>query len=89
MATNTPERSRRAGMLTVKVAAAQLGVSESLIYDWCDAGILAHYRFGRQGRRGKILIDEVELGAFVAACRQECRRSEELPNLRHIQQNHG
>jgi excisionase family DNA binding protein len=71
-------------MLTPKEAAARIGVSDSLIYEWCSSGLLPHYRFGRPGRRGKILIDEKELDALLAACRQNARPQEEIPPLKHI-----
>jgi excisionase family DNA binding protein len=74
-------------MLTPKQAAERINVSDSLIYEWCSAGILPHYRFGKPGRRGKILIDEVELDAFMAAHRREVRR--EVPSLKHITLDHG
>jgi excisionase family DNA binding protein len=74
-------------MLTPKQAAERLNVSDSLIYAWCSAGALPHYRFGKPGRRGKILIDEVELDAFVAAHRREARA--EAPPLKHITLDHG
>jgi excisionase family DNA binding protein len=74
-------------MLTPKQAACKLGVSDSLIYEWCAEGVLPHYRFGRPGRRGKILIDETDLNAFVAARRQEIRP--EAPPLKHIKLDHG
>ena len=71
-------------MLTPKQAARRLGVSDSLIYEWCAEGVLTHYRFGRKGRRGRILIDETEFEAFLAGCRQEGRQ-DPAPELRHIQ----
>jgi excisionase family DNA binding protein len=71
-------------MLTPKQAAARIGVSDSLIYEWCSSGLLPHYRFGRPGRRGKILIDDKELDAFLASCRQEARTHAEIPALKHI-----
>jgi excisionase family DNA binding protein len=71
-------------MLTPKQAAARIGVSDSLIYDWCSSGLLPHYRFGRPGRRGKILIDDRELDAFLASCRQEACPQGEIPPLKHI-----
>ena len=71
-------------MLTPKQAAARIGVSDSLIYEWCSSGLLPHYRFGRPGHRGKILIDEKELDALLAACRQEARPEAEIPQLKHI-----
>lgn len=73
-------------MLTVKQAAERVGVSESLVYEWCAEGVLPHYRFGRKGRRGKILIDDTEFDAFLAGCRQEVRNdTTPMPKLRHIQ----
>ena len=71
-------------MLTPKEAAARIGVSDSMIYEWCSSGRLPHYRFGRPGRRGKILIEEKELDALLAACRQDARPQEEIPPLKHI-----
>ena len=56
-------------MLTVKEAGEQAGVSPALIYQWCQEQRLAHYRFGSEGKRGKILIDPKDLDRF----RQECR----------------
>jgi excisionase family DNA binding protein len=76
-------------MLTPKQAAASLGVSDSLIYEWCAEGVLPHYRFGRNGRRGKILIDETELKSFMAAHRQEKQPQAEVPALKHIKIGHG
>ncbi len=73
-------------MLTVQQAAEQISVSESLVYEWCAEGVLPHYRFGRKGRRGRILIDETEFAAFLAGCRQEVRQdTASMPELRHIQ----
>lgn len=76
-------------MLTPKQAAERLGVSDSLVYEWCAAGALPHYRFGRNGRRGKILIDPAELDAFMAAHRQERQPPAEVPVLKHIKIGHG
>ena len=57
--------------LTVKQAACRAGVSSSLIYAWCAGRLLRHYRPGKQGKRGKILIDEADLDAFLAGCAVE------------------
>ena len=51
--------------LTPKQAAAQAGVSISLVYLWCDQRLLTHFRFGSKGKRGKILIEESDLVAFM------------------------
>ena len=74
-------------MLSPKQAAEKIGVSDSLLYEWCAQGLLPHYRFGRKGKRGCIRIEEAELEAFLARCRQETRQ--EVPPLKHIRLNHG
>jgi hypothetical protein len=56
-------------MLTVKQLASQAGISANLVYQWCQAGDLAHIRLGAAGRRGKILISEADWAAFLAARR--------------------
>jgi excisionase family DNA binding protein len=54
-------------VFTVREAARRIGVSPNLVYGWCAAGLLRHYRFGAPGRRGKILIAEDDWAAFIAA----------------------
>ena len=58
-------------MLSVKDAAARAGVSESLVYEWCDSRRLPHYRLGGKGKRGKIGISPSDLDAFLDSCRVE------------------
>lgn len=58
-------------MLSIKDAANSAGVSAALLYQWCQEKRLPHYRCGGDGRRGKILIRESELWAFLSACRVE------------------
>ena len=72
-------------MLTVKSAAKRAGVSASLVYAWCKAGVLKHSRFGRPGKRGCVRIAEADLLAFLAECRREGQPSlaGSLP-LKHI-----
>ncbi len=74
-------------VVTPKQAAQKTGVSDSLVYEWCALGLLTHYRFGKPGRRGKILIDETELEAFLAKCKQPGRPHEAAPVLKHIKLN--
>jgi excisionase family DNA binding protein len=76
-------------LLTVREASERTGVSPSLIYDWCSQGLLPHYRFGKPGCRGKVLINEAELEGFIAAHRREARPQAEAPPLKHIRLNHG
>ena len=54
-------------VLTVKQVAGRVGVGVNLVYAWCQAGELGHYRFGAPGSRGKILIGENDLAKFLAA----------------------
>jgi excisionase family DNA binding protein len=74
-------------MITAKQAAERLGVSDSLIYEWCAQGLLKHYRFGGKGRRGCIRIEEADLDAFLAASRHEVQVP--VPPLQHIKLSHG
>lgn len=53
-------------MLSVKQVAARLKISPSLVYSWCQYGILPHVRLGRPGCRGTIRIDPDELEGFIA-----------------------
>jgi excisionase family DNA binding protein len=55
--------------LCVKQAAARAGVSASLVYEWCRDRLVPHYRCGAKGRRGKVLIEESDLDAFLSACK--------------------
>jgi excisionase family DNA binding protein len=55
--------------LTPGAAAARAGVSPQLIYQWCRERRLTHYRLGTQGRRGRILIEDSDLDAFLDSCK--------------------
>lgn len=55
--------------LTVRQAALASGLSPSLIYALCAEPKLPHLRCGAKGRRGRILIDEADLAAFLESCR--------------------
>jgi Helix-turn-helix domain len=55
--------------VTVKDAGKHAGVSPALIYQWCQEQRLPHYRFGSEGRRGRILIDIADLEKFMQECR--------------------
>jgi excisionase family DNA binding protein len=58
-------------MLTVKQAARYAGVSPSLVYGWIGSRVLAHYRLGNKGKRGRILIDRADLDSFLDSNRVE------------------
>ena len=69
----------------MKQAAERLGVSPSLVYQWCAERRLPHLRLGRGGRRGKILIEEGDIDAFLATARVESGAGAgNGPPLRHI-----
>jgi excisionase family DNA binding protein len=76
-------------LLTVKQAAERAGVSDSLIYQWCDERRLVHYRVGGAGKRGKILIDPADLDACMASLKVEARdapmHSTAHKKFRHLQ----
>jgi excisionase family DNA binding protein len=59
--------------LTPKKAAERVGVSVSLIYEWCQDKRVPHYRCGGRGRRGRILIDRTHLDAFLRTLQVEGR----------------
>jgi len=58
-------------MLTVKQVAERLRISASLVYGWCEDQMLPHYRMGGKGKRGKILIEEAVLDAFLQSRKVE------------------
>ena len=74
-------------LLSVKEAAEVASVCSSLVYGWCSEQLLIHYRFGAKGKRGKVMVDEEDLEAFLASCRCEARP--EVPPLKHIRLDHG
>lgn len=72
-------------MLTVKQVAERLRVSASLVYGWCEDHRLPHYRMGGNGKRGKILIEEDALDAFLQGCKVEGKPVDAASlNLKHI-----
>jgi excisionase family DNA binding protein len=70
--------------LTIKRAAERAGVSPSLVYGWCEERRLRHYRFGGKGRRGKIMVEEADLDAFLDECAVEAGDADEDGPLTHI-----
>ncbi len=71
--------------ISVQETAERLGVSASLVYQWCAEKRLSHFRLGKAGHRGKILIDEKDVEAFAAATRVEAGEGNgPAPALRHI-----
>jgi excisionase family DNA binding protein len=58
-------------LLTVNEAAERVGVSISLIYEWCETRRLVHYRLGGKGKRGRIGIRPADLAQFIDSLRVE------------------
>ena len=58
-------------IMNVKEAAAWLGISVSLCYSLCEEKRLPHRRYGRQGKRGKIVIREEDLKSFEKGAKVE------------------
>jgi excisionase family DNA binding protein len=73
-------------LLSVQQAAERVGVSESLIYQWCEERRLAHYRLGGKGKRGKIGISPSDLDSFMASLRVE---GEASPRWKYLHLNSG
>ncbi len=75
-------------MLTAKEVAQRIGISVSLVYELCKAGLLQHTRHGRPGKRGCIRIPEDALAAYLARC-ANARPQVDVPPLKHIRLGHG
>jgi excisionase family DNA binding protein len=72
-------------MLTVKEVSERLRVSASLVYSWCEDQLLPHYRMGGKAKRGKILIEEAALSAFLQSRKVEGKPVDEASlGLKHI-----
>lgn len=71
-------------MLTVKGVAKRAGVSAGLVYDWISSGRLAHFRLGKQGRRGSIRIDEADLDTFLRTLKRGGEQRGHAPAARRF-----
>jgi hypothetical protein len=65
--------------MNIKQAAAHASVSESIVRAWVASGLLAHYRLGMPGKRGKIAIKVEDLDAFLA--RQRVEKAAPVPKV--------
>jgi excisionase family DNA binding protein len=70
-------------MLTPKQAAERVGVSVSLVYQWCQEGLFEYLRLGAPGKRGRVMIDPESFERFLQSCKHQPRIA--VP-LRHIKQ---
>jgi excisionase family DNA binding protein len=59
--------------MTVSQAAERLEISKSLCYRLIEERRLSCVRIGQRGRRGKILIREVDLAEFLRHCHNQAR----------------
>jgi excisionase family DNA binding protein len=71
-------------MLTPRQAAVRVGVSLSLVYELCQQKLIPHFRLGGKGRRGRILIEESDLAAFIQSCRVQAETDRSELQLKHI-----
>jgi hypothetical protein len=60
--------------ITVIEVSKRVGVCSSLVYGWVESRALAHFRLGGKGKRGRILVDEADLEAFLQGCRVEAKK---------------
>jgi excisionase family DNA binding protein len=74
-------QDREGAALTVKEAAARLGVSDKLVYSLCKAGKIVHERHGLG--RGTIRITEEALEEYRRQARVELSYSTPVP-LKHL-----
>jgi excisionase family DNA binding protein len=77
--------------LTVTESARRAGVSTGVVYAWIAAKLLPVYRLGMPGKRGKVLIEESDLEAFLASCKVAANGPERqdavparIPELKHL-----
>ena len=66
-------------MLSVAQVAKKLGISDGVVYGWCQSGRMPHLRLGGKSKRGCIRIAETDLDTFLATCRQGPRQEEPAP----------
>lgn len=69
-------------MLRVKEAARRMGISESLVYELCASGALAHVRIGRPGCRGCIRISQEDIDAYLSSQKIQSQSPARLPASR-------
>ncbi len=71
-------------LMTVKEASSQIRVSKAVVYQACQSGVLQHYRFSAKGKRGRVMIDESDLMAYIEQSRQVPKSPGVMPELKHI-----
>jgi excisionase family DNA binding protein len=75
-------------MLLVGEVALLLNVSESLVYDWAQTGLLPCYRFGKSGKRGSIRFEEADVLAFKESQKQKTEQAAKPAPFRKIVLKH-
>jgi excisionase family DNA binding protein len=61
--------------MTIKEAAERLEISRSLCYRLVEEGRLKCLRIGQEGRRGKIIVRESDIAAFLDSCERKVTRA--------------
>lgn len=72
-------------MLTPKQAAARVGVSVSLVYQWCQEGLFEYLRLGGIGKRGRVMIETESFERFLESCKQPKQPKQPPMSLKHIE----
>lgn len=70
--------------MTVREVSDRVGISTSLVYALCQAGVIRHTRHGRPGRRGKIVISEDALDDYLQKCKGDGEQRAPSVPLKHI-----
>jgi excisionase family DNA binding protein len=70
-------------MLTPYQVACRLCVSLSLVYQLCKEQQLKHYRFGAEGKRGRIRIEESEVERYLSE-QLQVTSSPAITTFRHL-----
>ncbi len=65
---------------SVKDVSARTGASEAIVRGWIRDRLLAHFRLGAKGRRGKIAIAAEDLDGLLASFRVVAARPNEPAN---------
>ncbi len=70
-------------LITPRQVANRLCISLSLVYQLCRQQQLKHYRFGAEGKRGRIRIEESEVDRYLSE-QLQVTSSPAIPTFRHL-----
>ena len=70
-------------LITPRQVASRLCISLSLVYQLCRQQQLKHYRFGAEGKRGQIRIEESEVDRYLSE-QLQVTSSPAIQTFRHL-----